>query len=84
MSHPGEAAPQTVTVVDDEPCTLDVLVRAARSWRYECQAATSAALENDLSMRSRKVSKDLVNIQQLCTSSWLPLRFRRLRTLPIA
>jgi response regulator RpfG family c-di-GMP phosphodiesterase len=32
----------TVTVVDDEPAALDVLVRAARSWRYECQAATTA------------------------------------------
>ncbi len=32
----------TVTVVDDEPSALDVLVRAARSWRYECQAATTA------------------------------------------
>jgi response regulator RpfG family c-di-GMP phosphodiesterase len=36
------SAPTTVTVVDDEPAALDVLVRAARSWRYECQAATSA------------------------------------------
>jgi response regulator RpfG family c-di-GMP phosphodiesterase len=32
----------TVTVVDDEPCARDVLVRAARSWGYECQAAGSA------------------------------------------
>jgi response regulator RpfG family c-di-GMP phosphodiesterase len=32
----------TVTVVDDEPAALDVLVRAARSWRFECQAATTA------------------------------------------
>jgi response regulator RpfG family c-di-GMP phosphodiesterase len=28
--------------VDDEPVALDVLVRAAQSWRYQCQAATSA------------------------------------------
>jgi response regulator RpfG family c-di-GMP phosphodiesterase len=32
----------TVTVVDDEPHARDVLVRAARSWQYECQAAASA------------------------------------------
>jgi len=32
----------TVTVVDDEPYARDVLVRAARSWHYGCQAATSA------------------------------------------
>jgi putative two-component system response regulator len=31
-----------VTVVDDEPWMVDVLVRAARSWNYRCQAATSA------------------------------------------
>jgi len=41
MSH-ASAPPTTVTVVDDEPSALDVLVRAARSWSYECQAATSA------------------------------------------
>jgi response regulator RpfG family c-di-GMP phosphodiesterase len=42
MIEPGEATQSTVTVVDDEPAALDVLVRAARSWRYKCQAATSA------------------------------------------
>src|SRR5262249_59924797 len=31
-----------VRVVDAEPLALDVLVRAARSWRYECQAAATA------------------------------------------
>src|SRR5262249_44033067 len=31
-----------VTVVDDEPSALDVLVRAARTWHYDCQAATNA------------------------------------------
>jgi response regulator RpfG family c-di-GMP phosphodiesterase len=31
-----------VTVVDDEPAARDVLVRAARSWQYECQAAGTA------------------------------------------
>jgi putative two-component system response regulator len=32
----------TVTVVDDEPASRDVLVRAARSWNFGCQAAASA------------------------------------------
>jgi putative two-component system response regulator len=32
----------SVTVVDDEPLAQDVLVRAARSWHYDCQAAGSA------------------------------------------
>jgi putative two-component system response regulator len=34
---------RAVTVVDDEPCVLDVLERAARSFRFECQSARSAA-----------------------------------------
>jgi response regulator RpfG family c-di-GMP phosphodiesterase len=34
--------PVTVTVVDDEPMAQDVLVRAARAWHYQCQAADSA------------------------------------------
>jgi len=35
-------APAAVTVVDDEPYALDILMRAARSWDFECQAARSA------------------------------------------
>ena len=35
-------APITVTVVDDEPAAQDVLVRAARSWDYQCQTASTA------------------------------------------
>lgn len=34
--------PAVVTIVDDEPAVLDVLVRAAHSWHYDCQAAGSA------------------------------------------
>jgi response regulator RpfG family c-di-GMP phosphodiesterase len=37
-----ELAARTVTVVDDEPVVQDVLVRAARSWNYDCQAAATA------------------------------------------
>jgi putative two-component system response regulator len=36
------AARHQVTLVDDEPYALDVLVRAARSWDFQCQAARSA------------------------------------------
>jgi response regulator RpfG family c-di-GMP phosphodiesterase len=32
----------SVTVVDDEPWALDVLVRAAKSWNYDCQKANCA------------------------------------------
>jgi response regulator RpfG family c-di-GMP phosphodiesterase len=44
---------KAVTLVDDEPAALDVLVRAARAFRFECQAAGSAEqavelLENHL------------------------------------
>jgi response regulator RpfG family c-di-GMP phosphodiesterase len=42
MTSETAATSFTVTVVDDEPAALDVLVRAARSWSYECQAATTA------------------------------------------
>jgi response regulator RpfG family c-di-GMP phosphodiesterase len=38
-TKPARAA---VTVVDDEPYALDVLIRAARSWDFDCQAAASA------------------------------------------
>ncbi|MFO0878711.1 MAG: response regulator [Gemmataceae bacterium] len=34
--------PFAVTVVDDEPMAQDVLVRAASSWQFQCQAASSA------------------------------------------
>jgi response regulator RpfG family c-di-GMP phosphodiesterase len=42
MVYDRGATSFTVTVVDDEPAALDVLVRAARSWSYECQAAVTA------------------------------------------
>jgi putative two-component system response regulator len=38
--HPSDR--RRVTLVDDEPHALDVLVRAARSWDFDCQAARSA------------------------------------------
>jgi response regulator RpfG family c-di-GMP phosphodiesterase len=37
-----ETALISVTVVDDEPLAQDVLIRAARSWDYQCQAASTA------------------------------------------
>ena len=43
-----ELAAKTVTVVDDEPLVQDVLVRAARSWHYDCQAAATAEQAVDL------------------------------------
>src|SRR5947207_1933828 len=39
---PVDSQPIRVTVVDDEPWALDVLLRAARSWDYQCQSARSA------------------------------------------
>jgi len=36
------ALKRCVTVVDDEPSNLDILVRAARSFHFDCQAANSA------------------------------------------
>jgi response regulator RpfG family c-di-GMP phosphodiesterase len=37
-----DLAAAAVTVVDDEPWMVDVLVRAARSWHYRCQSAINA------------------------------------------
>jgi response regulator RpfG family c-di-GMP phosphodiesterase len=42
MLTPAQADRTAVTLVDDELSALDVLSRAARSWRFECQVATSA------------------------------------------
>jgi response regulator RpfG family c-di-GMP phosphodiesterase len=39
---------RAVTLVDDEPAALDVLVRAARAFQFECQAAASAEQALDL------------------------------------
>ena len=40
--------PLAVTVVEDEPMAQDVLVRAARSWHFQCQSADSAEQALDL------------------------------------
>src|SRR5262245_39585520 len=43
MRRPHDLAAQlSVTVVEDELLAQDVLVRAARMWDYECQAASTA------------------------------------------
>lgn len=52
MPAHDDVAAVTVTVVDDEPWSQDVLVRAARSWDYPCQAAGNA--EEALSLLERK------------------------------
>src|SRR5439155_17538374 len=58
MGSHDDAVATTVTVVDDEVSALDVLVRAARSWRYECQAATSA--EQALSLLEKRLTPIVV------------------------
>jgi response regulator RpfG family c-di-GMP phosphodiesterase len=50
MSHRGSIP--AVTVVEDEAVARDALVRAARSWQYECQAADTAEQALNL-LRSR-------------------------------
>ena len=42
MAYETAVTSFSVTVVDDEPAALDVLVRAAQSWSYQCQAASTA------------------------------------------
>jgi putative nucleotidyltransferase with HDIG domain len=48
----------TVTVVDDEPLARDVLVRAARSWRFDCQSAATA--EQALQMLEQRLTPIVV------------------------
>lgn len=48
--HPSDR--RRVTLVDDEPHSLDVLVRAARSWDFDCQSAHSA--EDALALLERQ------------------------------
>jgi response regulator RpfG family c-di-GMP phosphodiesterase len=50
-TDPGGSRP-AVTLVDDEPTVLDILTRAAASWQFECQAATSA--EQALTLLERR------------------------------
>ncbi len=58
MTSPKVAAGNAVTVVDDEPAARDVLVRAARSWAFECQAAASA--EQALQLLERRLTPVVV------------------------
>jgi len=44
--------PLAVTVVEDEPMAQDVLVRAARSWQFQCQTAATAEQALDLLERN--------------------------------
>jgi response regulator RpfG family c-di-GMP phosphodiesterase len=44
--------PLAVTVVEDEPMAQDVLVRAAQSWHYECQSASTAEQAMELLERN--------------------------------
>jgi response regulator RpfG family c-di-GMP phosphodiesterase len=48
MPFESRPAGVAVTVVDDEPVAQDVLVRAARSWDYQCQSAGSAEQALDM------------------------------------
>ncbi len=53
MQTPEVAPPAVATIVDDEPAVLDVLVRAARAWQYDCQGAINAEQAVQLLEKSR-------------------------------
>lgn len=53
-----DSSSPAVTVVEDEPMAQDVLVRAARSWKFECQAASTA--EEGLELLERHPTPILV------------------------
>lgn len=54
----ASTSPLAVTVVDDEPMAQDVLVRAARSWHFHCQAASTA--EQALELLERNLTPVVV------------------------
>src|SRR5438132_262011 len=58
MKNDTDTARTAVTVVDDEPAALDVLVRAARSCRFECQSASTA--EQALQLLERRLTPVVV------------------------
>jgi putative two-component system response regulator len=63
MRTTAEAARRAITLVDDDPSALDELVRAARSWRYECQSAPSA--EQAATLLERNLTPIVVTDLQL-------------------
>jgi response regulator RpfG family c-di-GMP phosphodiesterase len=54
MVAPLNGTHPTVTVVEDEPLALDVIVRAANSWRFGCQTAGTA--EQALALLERQLT----------------------------
>jgi putative two-component system response regulator len=58
MTFESRPAGMAVTVVDDEPVAQDVLVRAARSWDYQCQSAGTA--EQALELLQRQLTPIVV------------------------
>jgi response regulator RpfG family c-di-GMP phosphodiesterase len=77
MAIQDDAQPTRVTVVDDEPCARDVLVRAARSWDYACQAAGSA--EDALALLERRPTPIVVTDVRMPGKGgvWLVREIRR-------
>src|SRR5262245_31490128 len=72
-----DAPPLSVTVVEDEPLTQDVLVRAARSWRYECQTADTA--ERALELLEKRLTHIVVTDLRMPGRGgvWLVQQIRR-------
>jgi putative nucleotidyltransferase with HDIG domain len=77
MILPDDPDAVSVTVVDDEPVTLDVLVRAARSWHFECQAAGTA--EQAVQLLERRPTPVVVTDLRMpgCGGVWLIREVRR-------
>jgi putative nucleotidyltransferase with HDIG domain len=67
----------SVTVVDDEPYVQDVLSRAARSWKYQCQTAGSA--EQALQMLEERLTPVVVTDLRMPGRGglWLVQQIRR-------
>jgi putative two-component system response regulator len=66
-----------ITLVDDEPHSLDVLTRATRSWDFECQTATTA--EEALALFERRPTPVVVTDLRMPGrgGSWLVRELQR-------
>jgi putative two-component system response regulator len=54
----SDSAPKSVTLVDDEPHALELLIDAATSWQYHCQ--TAARAEHALELLERNLTPIVV------------------------
>jgi len=72
-----ESLPKAVTIVDDEPLVLEMLIRAAHSWGYEVESASTA--EGALVSLDRRITPIVVTDLSMPGQGgvWLVRQIRR-------